>query len=674
LAILNARATGSIDIVAQPTNQMGTVFGSAMFSVTAESTLPLSYQWVFNGEAIANETNSALVLGPLNCAQNGYYNVIVSNSNDAVSSSKALLTVYQTIVASSDSDAQDFLLQFTNVMVASVGSFTVYALNSDGTVVGYDTDGVRGGPGLDVPPGMSDLASISAGITDLLALRNDGTVAAWGTGPTNVPNGLFNVSSVAASGSAYGNIALQSNSTVVLFGDLSPSSPYRINDVVAVAGGENQILELNADGTVVEWGGSEGEPQSQLVPGLTNVIAIAAGFGSLALKADGTVVGWDGLAANPLPNVSNVVAIAAPADDDTSGSYFLALKSDGTIASSSSYYPFPFALSNVFAIAVSSSLGGVAMVSNGAPVFALQPANQYPTNGINTVFLHARAVGVQPMSYQWQLNGTNLPNATNADLTITNAPGTGSGQYRALASNSLGSASSHIALVTFRPAPPVHVPYTLAQALNATNLHWSTFGNAAWFAETNITQDGIAAAQSGLITNSMDSGLQTTVTGPGTLTFWWMVSSEEYFDRLSFIIGSGTNYNATISGEVDWEQETFFVGPGSQTLSWIYAKDPDISLGLDAGWLDQVSFVPGLRAQLGVPALLSDGSLLFDLYATNGSILALSDPSSVLFEASSNLVDWIPLTNALTLTNGSALLRDPAASNAQVRFYRLVSP
>ena len=673
-AIWNASAGPLPDIVVQPTNQMGAVFGSAMFSVTAQSSLSLSYQWVFNGEAIADATNSNLILGPLNCAQNGYYNVIVSNSNGAVSSSKALLTVYQTIVSSSDSDAQDFLLQFTNVMVASVGSFfTIYALNSDGTVVGYDTDGLGVGPGMDVPPGISDVASISAGMTDVLALRNDGTVAAWGSGPTNVPSGLFNVSSVAAGGSAYGNIALQSNSTVVLFGDLSPSSPYRINDVVAVAAGEDQILELNADGTVAESGGQGvGGPQPHLMPGLANVIAIAAGAGSLALKADGTVVGWDGLPANPLPGVSNVVAIAAPAGDYTEGAYLLALKADGTVATSSSYYPFPFALSNVFAIAVSSFLGGVAMVSNGAPVFALQPANQYPTNGINTVYLHARAVGVQPMIYQWQFNGANLPDATNGDLMITNGPGSASGQYCALASNILGSASSQLALVTFRTKPPAPIPYTLAQALDSTNLPWSTFGNAEWIAETNITHDGIAAAQSGRITNSMSSELQTTVTGPGTLTFWWMVSSEEFFDFLSFHIGSGTNYAATISGEVDWEQETFLIGPGAQTLTWVYTKDPDISIGEDAGWLDQVSFTPALPAQLGVPTLLSDGSLLFDLYTTNGNSLALSNPSSLLFEGSSNLVDWIPLTNALTLTNGSALLRDASASNAPVRFYRLL--
>jgi hypothetical protein len=668
---LNASANPLPDIIRQPTNQMGAVFGSAMFSVTAESALPLSYQWMFDGEPIADATNAQVILGPLNCTQNGYYNVIVSNASGAVSSSKAKLTVCQTIVSTLSfgygygvdygSNAQDFLLQFTNVMVATVGSFTLYALNSDGTVVSYDTDDSDSGvPAQDliVPSGLFNVVAISSGLTHVLALRGDGTIAAWGTGPTNVPGGLLSITAIAAGGSA--NIVLQSNGTTAEFGDLS-SPPPPLSNVVAIAAGEDQILALHADGTVAEFRGDE----AQVVAGLSNVIAIAAGAGSLALKADGTVVGWDGLATNPLPNVSNLVAIAMNAN-----AYFvyLALKSDGTVAEPAGSAAFPFAVSNVFAIAVSGTLGGIAMVSNGAPVFTVQPGNQAPTNG-GTVWLHARAVGVQPMSYQWQLDGTNIPGATNADLTITNAQGEDIGQYCALASNNLGSASSHLASVTITPAA---VPYTLAQALDATNLTWSTFGNAVWFPEVTYAYDGIAAAQSGRITNSMYSELQTTVTGPGTLTFWWMVSSEEFFDFLSFYIGPGTHYAARISGELDWEQETFLIGPGSQTLSWIYAKDPDVSVGQDAGWVDQVSFTPTLPAQLSVPMLLSDGSLLFDVYTTNGNSLALSNPSSVLFEASSNLIDWIPLTNALTLTNGSALLRDPSASNAPVRFYRLM--
>jgi sugar lactone lactonase YvrE len=636
-----AAAQGDLpQILSQPTNQSALFFGSAVFSVTVSSSLPVSYQWVFNGEPIANATNADLVLGLLNCGQSGYYNVIVSNAAGALSSAKAQLTVYQTVVSSTGSSfgqaaqVQDFLLQFTNVMVTAGGySYTsIYALTSDGTLADYVPYPAEQSP--DVPPGLSGFVAISSGDYDLLALTGEGTVAAWDyQGGISVPSSLSNVLAVAAS-YPY-SVALQSNGTVVVMsasGSTYAQSSPPLSNIVAIAAGEESAYALSANGAVYEW--EPGENQVQLVAGLSNVIAIAATSGPLfALEADGTLVNASGV--NLLPNVSNVVAMAPSMYSSTS---FLALKSDGTLATSANSPSFPFALSNVFAIALSPALNGIALISNGAPVFTVQPGNQTWTNG-GTIWLHARAVGVQPMSYQWQLNGTDIPDATNADLTITNAQGEDSGQYCALASNNLGSAASRLAIVTI----PGFAPYTLAQALGATNLPWFTFGDAEWFPEVTISEDGIAAAQSGRITNSMYTELQTLVTGPGTLTFWWKVSSEEFFDFLSFYIGSDTNYAARISGEVDWEQETFAIGPGTQPLSWIYAKDPDISVGQDAGWLDQVSFVPTSpqtnHYTLGTSALLVGPSA-----GINSVVLALAPPSGAWSATTST--PWLHLTAA----------------------------
>src|SRR5262249_48553016 len=55
----------------------------------------------------------------------------------------------------------------------------------------------------------------------------------------------------------------------------------------------------------------------------------------------------------------------------------------------------------------------------------------------------------------------------------------------------------------------------LARALNATNLPWVSFGDAAWFAQNATTHDGIAAAQSGTLTNIQTSTLRTVLQGPG---------------------------------------------------------------------------------------------------------------------------------------------------------------
>jgi hypothetical protein len=54
-----------------------------------------------------------------------------------------------------------------------------------------------------VPAGVTNIAEVSAGFQEVLALRKDGTVVAWGsnsTGQTNVPPGLTNLVAVAAGG------------------------------------------------------------------------------------------------------------------------------------------------------------------------------------------------------------------------------------------------------------------------------------------------------------------------------------------------------------------------------------------------------------------------------------------------------------------------------------------
>jgi len=123
-------------------------------------------------------------------------------------------------------------------------------------------------------------------------------------------------------------------------------------------------------------------------------------------------------------------------------------------------------------------------------------------------------------------------------------------------------------------------------ALNTTNLTWSTGGDLPWFTETTVTLDGFAA-ESGPITDNQSSYLETTVPADGQLSFNWKVSSESGSDYLTFFI-NGSVQDA-ISGDVDWFEETYPVSAGD-VLRWEYNKDINTSAGLDAGFLDEVSY------------------------------------------------------------------------------------
>ena len=203
------------------------------------------------------------------------------------------------------------------------------ALRSDGTVAAWG-DNTLGQTA--VPAGLTDVVQVAAGYYHSLALGADGTVVAWGddgSGQTDAPNTLTDVVQIA--GGFSHSLALEADGTVAAWGDNSfgqTNIPAEATDVVQVSAAGNHSLALKADGTVVGWGDNDyGETVPP--PGLTGVVQVATGIShSLALKADGTVVGWGkdtyGEATAP-PGLTDVVQVAA------GNLYSLALKADGTV-------------------------------------------------------------------------------------------------------------------------------------------------------------------------------------------------------------------------------------------------------------------------------------------------------------------------------------------------------
>jgi hypothetical protein len=135
---------------------------------------------------------------------------------------------------------------------------------------------------------------------------------------------------------------------------------------------------------------------------------------------------------------------------------------------------------------------------------------------------------------------------------------------------------------------------SLGAALNATNLTWTTSGTGGalgWSVETSITEDGVAAAQSGEVSSPFaTSTLQTTVTGPGTLAFWWYVPVQDENETISFNV-NGVNQASTGGPMQTWQQQTIYLGSGPQALQWICSQS--ISGIGGSGYLDEVIYTNG---------------------------------------------------------------------------------
>jgi hypothetical protein len=75
------------------------------------------------------------------------------------------------------------------------------------------------------------------------------------------------------------------------------------------------------------------------------------------------------------------------------------------------------------------------------PFISAHPASQAREPGQSAAF-SVTAVGTQPLSHQWWHNGSPIPGATNADLSLTDLQAIDAGEYVAVATNLYGNASS----------------------------------------------------------------------------------------------------------------------------------------------------------------------------------------------------------------------------------------
>ncbi len=276
----------------------------------------------------------------------------------------------------------------TDVAEVTAGGNFALALRRGGIVVGWGSSSLGAlGNGEFAADAIASPIENLRGVTAVtaggaghgLALRNDGTVWAWGNnnfgqlgiaqniGASPLPrevSGLSQSQSIGAGNQhslavmTGGSAWTWGQNNVGQLGDgtqtqrNSPVQVSMLSGITAVAGGNTHSLALKDDGTVWAWGGNgngqlgDGTQMQRLTPvrvvELSGVKAIACGAThSVALRNDGTVWTWgannlgqlgytteaDRLTPAQVPGLTGVVSIAS-----SSGAFHtLALKDDGSV-------------------------------------------------------------------------------------------------------------------------------------------------------------------------------------------------------------------------------------------------------------------------------------------------------------------------------------------------------
>ncbi|MBR3821346.1 MAG: InlB B-repeat-containing protein, partial [Kiritimatiellae bacterium] len=123
---------------------------------------------------------------------------------------------------------------------------------------------------------------------------------------------------------------------------------------------------------------------------------------------------------------------------------------------------------------------------------------------------------------------------------------------------------------------------SLLEALGIGKFAVTVGGDAEWFAQKDVTHDGVSAVQSGDISDNQTSWMEVVVKNVSSVSFWWKVSSESGCDKLHFYV-DGTEVVEPISGESDWIKVEHALTTDSHTLKWVYTKDGSVSNGDDCG-------------------------------------------------------------------------------------------
>ena len=144
-------------------------------------------------------------------------------------------------------------------------------------------------------------------------------------------------------------------------------------------------------------------------------------------------------------------------------------------------------------------------------------------------------------------------------------------------------------------------PLTLTGAVDADERIWTTDG-AAWFPQVAVSHDGVDAAKRGQVIGDDVSGLETTLTGPGTLSWSWRLDS-----------AGNAGVDVILDGEWlpayeptgAWSVETLELGEGEHTVRFEFWNAGTAATMTDCAYLDEVTWTPAASAD-PIPAIDTD--------------------------------------------------------------------
>jgi hypothetical protein len=423
-SIFNAGSAGKCQppippmTIVQPTNETVFVGDTAMFSVTAYGSKPLSYQWNYFGAPLPNATNATLILPNVTLGQAGPYSVLITNAYGTTNSTNAILTVLN-----------------PQAICAARPPGMIAWWQGEGN--GRDSVGTNDGKalnGLTFTNGEVHQAFWFDGVDDIMIVSNSPEL--------NFTNGTdFSIEGWVQ--------AFPHSTDFDVISLVDKRNNQGVGYELSLEGGNLhcRLADTSGGGLVVTTGGPD------IRDGVFHHVALTIARNSATgcnFYVDAQLVGtFDTF------GVPGSLVHGAPLYLGQNSGYPGVNTSFLGAMDEISLYGRALTTSEISNIVYFGHSGKCLI----PPFIILQPTNQTVVAG-NDAHFSVWAGGSEPLSYQWSFNSNNIPNATSNPLDLLSVQPNQAGKYSVYVGNPVGSTNSTNAILTVLPTQPCVAPPT----------------------------------------------------------------------------------------------------------------------------------------------------------------------------------------------------------------------
>jgi uncharacterized delta-60 repeat protein len=486
-------------ISAQPLGQYVVVGSNFTVSVTASGDPALSYQWRTNGAPIPNAISTNYTVTDAQITDSGAYDVIITNAFGSVTSMVAQVSVgYPPVLIQQPLSVTNAVGGTANFSCSVTGSVPI---NLQWTLNGNPLAGAT-----NISLTISNLQPANIGYYVLTATNNFGGVVSSNAALNlagysfAVWNGLlayypFNGNANDASGN--GNNGVVSNAVLISDRFGAPSSAYSFNGSNSVITSVVSNLPTGAASrTLSLWVETAPQPSAQTLAGW-GLNQPNQGFGILNTGSPYDWWGALGGGAYDLDSglavdtnwhqiilvydttnlLINVDGFPGALEQVTPNTVFTPFSIGAGLAGATAFFSGSINDVRIYNLALTTnSVAALYALEADVPVITQQPQSQSFNPG-GTANFSVTAIAAHPLFYQWQLNGTAIPGATNTLLTLTNLQSANLGDsYSVTISNGFtGVLSASATLTGMTPALGLASVTSQGVSLNITGIPLTSY-------------------------------------------------------------------------------------------------------------------------------------------------------------------------------------------------------